>query len=161
MPKAMWPYFNDVSFRRACLPSGNGHFSARALARVYAALAIGGELDGVRLVSPERVEHMHRKTWDGVDRVLTVPVKRGIAFWLGGLGPDVEGRLVPGTMGARETTFGHPGAGGSVGFADPVTGLAVAVVVNKMAYPLPGEGTTQEICDLVRQLADAAIGAPA
>ncbi|MPY95659.1 MAG: serine hydrolase [Acidimicrobiia bacterium] len=153
MPKGMWPYFNDVAFRRACLPSGNGHFSARALARVYAALANGGQLDGAHLVTPERIEHMRTKTWDGPDRVLIVPVKRGIGFWLGGLGPDLEGNLVAGPMGPKETTFGHAGAGGSMGFADPETGLAVGVAVNKMAYPLPGQGTTQEICDLVRELA--------
>ena len=161
MPKEMWPYFNSVDFRRACLPSANGHFSARALARVYAALTMGGELGGARLVSAERIEHMRRKTWDGVDRVLTVPVRRGIGFWLGGLDPDLEGRPVAGAMGPDEKTFGHTGAGGSTGFADPSSGLAAAVVVNKMDYPLPGEGTTQEICDLLRQLAsDVAGGAP-
>ena len=145
-----------MAFRTACLPSGNGHFSARAIARVYAALANGGELDGVRLVSPERIEHMRAKTWDGLDRVLGVPVKRAIAFWLGGLGPHPDGRMVPGPMGPHERTFGHPGAGGSVGFADPETGLAVGVVVNKMAYPMPGEGAVQAICDLLREQAGAA-----
>lgn len=156
MPKAMWPHFNDLEVRRACLPSGNGHFSARAIARVYAALANGGHLDGAHLVTPERIEHMRTKTWDGPDRVLVVPVKRGIGFWLGGLGPNLEGDLVAGPMGPKETTFGHAGAGGAMGFADPESGLAVGVAVNKMAYPLPGEGTTQEICDLLRELAAGA-----
>ena len=55
-------------------------------------------------------------------------------------------------MGARESAFGHPGAGGSVGFADPEIGLGVGLTINKMAYPMPGEGTTLGICDLIRSL---------
>ena len=47
--------FNDMRIRKACIPSSNGHFSARALARMYGALANGGEIDGVRLVSKERI----------------------------------------------------------------------------------------------------------
>jgi aarF domain-containing kinase len=39
--------FNDRDVRRACLPSANGHFTARALARLYGALACGGEIDSV------------------------------------------------------------------------------------------------------------------
>ncbi|MDH4145168.1 MAG: beta-lactamase family protein [Acidimicrobiia bacterium] len=152
MPKAMWPHFNGLPFRRACLPSGNGHFSARALARVYAALANGGELDGVRLVSPERIAAMQTVRTAEVDRVLGVAIRKDTGFFLGGLGPDLAGNLVHGPMGPSERAFGHPGAGGSVGFADPDSGLAVAVTLNKMSYPMPGEGVTLEICDLIRSL---------
>ena len=127
-----------------------------ALARVYAALTHGGELDGAHLVTPARIDQMQVKTWDAPDRVLIGPVRKGIGFFLGGLGPDMEGNLVPGPMGPSEATFGHPGAGGSIGFADPERGLAVAVVSNKMAFPAPGQGTTQDICDLLRTLADDA-----
>ena len=42
MPRVMFGYFNDMAFRQACLPSGNGHFSALALSRMYGALAAGG-----------------------------------------------------------------------------------------------------------------------
>ncbi len=55
MPKPQWPHFNERSNREACLPSGNGHFTARALAKMYAALAGAGRMDGVRVVSPERL----------------------------------------------------------------------------------------------------------
>lgn len=151
MPKDMWPYFNDLTWREACLPSGNGHFSARGLARMYGALANGGEIDGVRLVSPERIAEMQRLQIYSVDRVLMVPNRKAIGFMLGGLGPTPDGRMIAGPMGPRETAFGHPGAGGSIGFADPEIGLAVAVTLNKMAYPLPGEGVTAEICDRIRE----------
>ena len=155
MPKAMWPYFNDLALREACLPSGNGHFSARALAKVYGALANGGEIDGVRLCGPERIDSMRQLQTDQVDRVLMAPIRKAIGFFLGGIGPTPDGRLVAGLQGPRESAFGHAGAGGSVGYADPELGLGLAVTINKMAFPMPGEGTTQEICDLVRELAAA------
>ena len=86
------------------------------------------------------------------DRVLGPSIRRSTGFTLGGLGPDLSGNLVHGPIGPRGTAFGHAGAGGSTGFADPELGLGVAVTINKMAYPNPGEGTTLEICDLIRSL---------
>lgn len=152
MPKPIWPHFNHMPFRRAAMPGANGHFSARALAKMYGALANGGEIDGVRLVSEARIAAMQRCRTEEVDRVLMVPIRKNTGFFLGGLGPDLEGNLVHGPMGPRESAFGHAGAGGSVGFADPDIGLGVGLTINKMAYPLPGEGTTLEICDLIRAL---------
>lgn len=152
MPKAMWPHFNSLAFRQACLPSGNGHFTARALARMYGALANGGEIGGVRLVSADRIAEMQKLQTGDVDRVLGAAIRKNTGFFLGGLGPDLQGDLVHGPVGPRETSFGHSGAGGSVGFADPELGLGMAVTLNKMAYPDPGTGVTLEICDLVRSL---------
>lgn len=152
MPKAMWPGFNELPFRQACLPGANGHFTARALGRMYGALANGGAVDGVRLVSPERIASMQQVRTAEVDRVLMAAIRKNCGFFLGGLGPDLEGNLVHSPMGARESAFGHPGAGGSIGFADPEIGLGVGVTINKMDYPLPGTGTTLEICDLIRSL---------
>ena len=152
MPKAMWRHFNDVDIRTACIPGANGHFSARALARMYGALANGGAIDGVSLVSPEQIVCMQTMQTDAADRVLGRSIRRTTGFTLGGLGPDLSGNLVHGPQGPRQTSFGHSGAGGSVGFADPEIGLGVAVTVNKMSYPNPGEGTTLEICDLIRSL---------
>ncbi|MFN0147743.1 MAG: serine hydrolase domain-containing protein [Dehalococcoidia bacterium] len=145
MPKAMWPHFNHMPFRKACLPSGNGHFSARALARMYAALAGDGSIAGVRLVSPGRIAEMQRIVTNDVDRVLKVPMNKGVGFMMGG-----ESDGIHGPTGPRESAFGHPGAGGSVAFADPEAGLAVGLTINRMDYPLPGEGATLEICDLIR-----------
>jgi CubicO group peptidase (beta-lactamase class C family) len=146
MPRAMWQYFNGMAVRQACVPAGNGHFTARALARMYAALAGDGSIDGVRLVSPSRIARMQRRLTADVDRVLGLPVSKAIGFFLGG---TVDG--IHGPSGPRPTAFGHAGAGGSIAFADPDVGLAVAVTLNKMSYPLPGEGQTLEICDLIRR----------
>jgi CubicO group peptidase (beta-lactamase class C family) len=145
MPWDMWPHFNGMPFREACLPSGNGHFSARALARMYAAHANGGAIDGARLVSAQRIPAMQELQTDATDIVLGVPVRKSVGFMMGGATDGIHG-----PMGERESAFGHPGAGGSIGFADPEAGLAVAITINKMAYPLPGEGTTLEITDLIR-----------
>ena len=152
MPKAMWQFFNDKEMRTACMPGANGHFSARALARMYGALAHRGAVDGVALISPAQIANMQTLQTDAVDRVLGRSIRRSTGFTLGGLGPDLSGNLVHGPQGPRETSFGHSGAGGAVGFADPAMGLGVAVTLNKMAYPNPGEGVTLEICDLIRSL---------
>ena len=152
MPKAIWRHFNDLEMRTACMPGANGHFSARALARMYGALANGGTIDGVALVSREQIVRMQTLQTSAPDRVLGPSIRRSTGFTLGGLGPDLSGNLVHGPIGPRGTAFGHAGAGGSTGFADPELGLGVAVTINKMAYPNPGEGTTLEICDLIRSL---------
>lgn len=99
--------------------------SARGLARVYAPLANGGEIDGVRLVSPEAIERvMPRQSWSERDRVLQKPigfsqgfVKEGTALF----SPNPE-------------SFGHPGAGGALGWADPVARTSIGYVMNRMDW---------------------------
>jgi CubicO group peptidase (beta-lactamase class C family) len=145
MPREQDFTFNEMRIRKACLPSANGHFSARALARMYGALANGGEVDGVRLVSKERIPHMHRLMTDAPDRVIVRPIRKGIGFFLGG---RVNG--AHGAQGPRESAFGHAGAGGSVAFADPEVGLSVAVTLNQMQPVLMDGGVTLEICELIR-----------
>ncbi len=148
--KAMPPQsdfdYNEMRVRKACLPSANGHFSARALARMYAALANGGELDGVRLVSAARIPLMQQILWQEPDRVLMMPLRKGAGYFMGG---PVLGAA--GAMGPRTSAFGHSGAGGSIAFADPEVGLSMAVTINKMQMSLQGEGPTFEICQLIRE----------
>jgi CubicO group peptidase (beta-lactamase class C family) len=147
MPPEQWAHFNEMPFRTACLPSGNGHFTARSLARMYAALANGGELDGVRLVAPERIAGMQALQTDAVDIVLGAPLRKSAGFFLGN---EVNG--VHGPMGPRKTAFGHPGAGGSIAFCDPDVNLSIAVTLNKMQTAGPGlPNVTLEICDLIRE----------
>jgi CubicO group peptidase (beta-lactamase class C family) len=146
MPPDMWPHFNSMEVRKACVPSGNGHFTARAVAKMYAALANGGEVGGVRLVSPERIKHMQRLMTAEPDRVIVGAIRKSIGYFMGG---DRDG--IPNAMGPRESAFGHPGAGGALAFADPEAGLAIAVIHNKMANEGPGQGTTLETCNLIRR----------
>jgi CubicO group peptidase (beta-lactamase class C family) len=149
MFKAMPPNsevnYNDMRVRKACLPSANGHFTARALAKMYAAHANGGEVDGVRLVSKGRIPQMQRIYTSAPDPVIIMPIRKGIGFFMGGKTAGMHG-----AMGPRETAFGHPGAGGSIAFADPEVGLSVAVTINQMQTTLQAEGPTYEICELIR-----------
>ncbi|MEO8541209.1 MAG: serine hydrolase domain-containing protein [bacterium] len=145
MPKNSTLNFNDMAVRQACIPSANGHFTARALARMYAVLANGGELDGVRLVSPERIKLMSTIQVDSPDRVLFMPMKKSIGFFNGGKMMGVNT-----VTGPRESAFGHSGAGGSTAFCDPEVNLSVAVTINRMQNNLQGEGPASEICELIR-----------
>jgi CubicO group peptidase (beta-lactamase class C family) len=137
-----WEPINSMRIRKACLPSTNGHFTAHALARMYGALANSGEIDGIRLISAERIAHMQRMITDRVDIVGGIPVRRGIGFILGS----------PTTIfGPRESSFGFSGAGGSTGFADPEVGLSIGVTLNKMERAMSrSENRTLQICDLIR-----------
>ena len=140
--------FNDMRVRQACIPSANGHFSARALAKMYGALANGGEVDGVRLVSAERIPLMQRLLIQQPDRVLGVNAPKGVGFWLGG-NWGLNGATS--VFGPHMTALGHSGAGGSTAFADPEARLAIAVTINQMQTTLQGEGPTEQICSLIRR----------
>jgi CubicO group peptidase (beta-lactamase class C family) len=137
--------YNDMRVRKACLPSANGHFTAYALAKIYGAHANGGEVEGVRLVSSGRIPHMQRIYVDTPDRVIFMPIRKGIGFFMGGRTNGAHGATGP-----RESAFGHPGAGGSIAFADPEAGLSIAVTINQMQTTLTAEGPVFEICELVR-----------
>jgi CubicO group peptidase (beta-lactamase class C family) len=145
MPPNVGWNFNEMRVRRACLPAANGHFTARALAKMYAALANGGAVEGVRLVSRERIGLMSAIQTEEPDRVIVMPLAKSIGFFNGG---RVAGQH--GATGPRKTAFGHPGAGGSIAFADPEVGLAVAVTINRMQSTLQAEGPTFEVCELIR-----------
>jgi CubicO group peptidase (beta-lactamase class C family) len=113
---------NTRAWRAAEIPSANGHASARAVARVYSALACGGAVDGIRLLRPETIERAIAEHSSGVDFVLGRPSRFGLGFQL----TQSERPLGP-----NARSFGHFGAGGSVGFADPDLGLAFSYVINR------------------------------
>jgi CubicO group peptidase (beta-lactamase class C family) len=128
--------WNSAAMRRAIVPAAGGLFSARSLARMYAALAAGGALDGARLLSAERV---------GLARERQTPpdqaVESGMVFGLGyRLGATIYRPENPmSALTARESVFGHTGAGGSIGFADPERRFAVAVTKNLLRETVVGE----------------------
>jgi CubicO group peptidase (beta-lactamase class C family) len=109
-------------WRAAEMPSTNGHANARALARIYAALAAGGSLDGVRLLSPGTLARASAAAASGPDAVLGRPSCFGLGFQLSR--PERP-------LGRGLRTFGHFGAGGSVGFADPDARLAFGYTMNR------------------------------
>ena len=115
---------NTRAWRAAEIPGANGHTSARGVARAYAALARGGELDGVRLLAPATIEGAIAEQSRGRDAVLTLPTRFATGFMLGMLGGIFN-------CGPGRRTFGHPGHGGSIGFADPDARVGFGYVTNQ------------------------------
>jgi CubicO group peptidase (beta-lactamase class C family) len=113
---------NTRAWRAAVMPSTNGHATARAVARVYAALACGGSVGGVRIVRDETIELATVERSAGPDFVLGRPSRFGLGFQL----TQSERPL-----GTSERSFGHFGAGGSLGFADPDAGLGFGYTMNR------------------------------
>jgi CubicO group peptidase (beta-lactamase class C family) len=132
-PSGLFGY-NDMWNRRelhaAEMPSSNGIGTARALARAYAAVI--GEVDGVRVLAPATVAAASQVQADGPDRVLGVATRFGTGFAL----PPMLG------VGLSRTAFGHPGAGGSLGFADPDAGVSFGYVMNQMKLGVSGDERT-------------------
>ena len=121
---------NTRAWRRAEIPAGNAHTTARALARVYGALACGGQVDGVRVLHPESIARARTEQANGPDAVLfDWPTRFGLGFAL-----PPEGT---GFGSASATAFGHPGDGGSIGFADPDAHVGFGYVVNQLQAGMP------------------------
>ncbi|MAE96387.1 MAG: serine hydrolase domain-containing protein [Planctomycetota bacterium] len=118
---------NSEAHRRAEIPAINGHATARGLARIYGALIRGASQDGVTLLSPEAVDRLHVEGSSGTDRTQGIEIRFGPGFMLNPTAPDTEPLY---TRSPR--CFGHNGAGGSVAFADPDTGLGFAYVCNRL-----------------------------
>ena len=117
-------FHNSEPFLNAMFPSANGHGNARAMARLYAALGAGGTLDGVRLMSPKAVEALCTEQWNNPDGMTQRPMRYALGVFLC-LYPFLP-------FGPNPRTFGHPGAGGAVGIADPDKGLAFSYSPNFM-----------------------------
>lgn len=105
------------------LPAANGVATARALARMYGAIANGGVVDGIQFLSAELVAGLAGPPNLALDGSIFMPM----SFNLGYHGLPLPG-VLPG--------FGHVGLGGSLGWADPATGLAFGFVHNRLLTPL-------------------------
>jgi CubicO group peptidase (beta-lactamase class C family) len=112
----------DIPLLDAEMPAANGVVTARALARMYGAIANGGEIDGTRFLSRGIVARLTGRPSRQRDRNLLVP----LSFHLGYHSVPF-GNMMPG--------FGHVGMGGSFGWADPESGLAFAYVHNRLLSP--------------------------
>jgi CubicO group peptidase (beta-lactamase class C family) len=114
---------NTEGWRRAEVPSTNGHGTARGIARVYAALARGGELGGVRVVDQGLLREASSLQASGMDMVLERDMRWGLGFQL---------THVNRPLGPNPDAFGHFGNGGSLGFADPTARIAFGYVLNRI-----------------------------
>jgi CubicO group peptidase (beta-lactamase class C family) len=115
---------NRADILMADIPAG-GKMTARAVARMYAALL--GEVDGVRLISPERLREASAVAFAGEDQIMGNPATWALGYSVGRPGSTPE---------ASPTWFGMVGAGGSCAYADTASGYSFAVAKNKLAFNL-------------------------
>jgi CubicO group peptidase (beta-lactamase class C family) len=131
---------NTSAWRRAEIPAGNAHTNARALARTYGALACGGAVDGFQVLSPDSIERARTEQASGPDAVLFgLPTRFGLGF-----------SLPPGNAGfgsSSTTAFGCPGAGGSIGFADPGAHIGFGYTMNQMQPGMPPDSRAIRMID--------------
>jgi CubicO group peptidase (beta-lactamase class C family) len=138
---------NAPEIRAASLPSMGGIASAQALAKFYAMLATGGTWGGRAFFKKETLAWMSTRLTQGFDPVLQRELSFSAGFMMDPIGGD--GKKIRSLLGPSPSAFGHAGAGGSLGFADPEQGIGFGYVMNQMASGvLPDERCTA----LVRSL---------
>ncbi|MGH9301327.1 MAG: serine hydrolase domain-containing protein, partial [Acidimicrobiales bacterium] len=134
--------FNSRAVHAAEIPAANGITNAASLSRFYAGLI--GEVDGVRVLGPEALKVATATQCEGQDKVLMVQTRFGLGFMLHS---EFTPLLGPGS-------FGHSGAGGSLGFADPDTGVSFGYVMNQMQANLSADPRTLGLIEALRSSLD-------
>lgn len=134
-----FPDQNDPAYRASALPATNAMATADGLARFYATL-IGDTAGDTRLFTPETVELARTEESAGPDRILVVGTRFGLGYMLHGSASPL---LTPGS-------FGHPGRGGALGFADPETGIAFGYVTNGFRKTVTADPRAQGLVRAVR-----------
>lgn len=121
-PASLMGGTNGRAWRQAQIPAANLHASARALAAIY------GDLAGPNphLLDKSGVQRCSQGGSARQDRVFAVPLRFGPGFMLGDVGSGC-------VLGQGAHCFGHPGAGGSLAFADPDYGLGIAYVTRRLS----------------------------
>ena len=142
-----WQDACSAAWRSAEIAAANAQANARGIARIYAALARGGELGGVRVLNEATIANLCREeVGEQDDLVLGRPLRRGRGVILN----------TQDMYGPNRSAYGHSGAGGSVGFADPEWKLGIGYAMNQMQ---PGIETDTRGNRLVRAVLNA-LGAP-
>jgi CubicO group peptidase (beta-lactamase class C family) len=130
--------FNTRAVHATEMPAANGITTAHSLARMYAATV--GPVDGVRLIDDATVALATAEAVNGPDAVLVFPSQFGMGFML-------HGTLTPMLSPA---SFGHAGAGGSLGYADVDAKVGYGYVMNQMGGGIAGDPRTINLTDAVR-----------
>jgi CubicO group peptidase (beta-lactamase class C family) len=115
--------WNEPAFHRVEIPAANGIGTARSLARLYGCLAHGGELEGVRLLSPATAELAHRE----LSRDLCAVTRRPYAY---GAGFELQTELR--RFGPVPDAFGHTGSGGSTHGAWPSRRVGFSYLMSEL-----------------------------
>ncbi|MCZ8520996.1 MULTISPECIES: serine hydrolase domain-containing protein [Paenibacillus] len=136
------PEWNEPWFHQAAVPAANAVATARALARMYASL-IGGGVSGGQLLEPASLAAATALQWEGVDEVMGVPNRLGLGYTLGHAGSGDA-------MGTNPLAFGYSGLGGMIGYADPESGLSVAVLCNRLRSGRGERSPDRLVADKIR-----------
>jgi CubicO group peptidase (beta-lactamase class C family) len=115
---------NKPEWRTVEVASGSGHGNARGVARIYGALGVGGDLDGVHLMRRDTIEQMITEQHNQVEALQDRPYHQALGVLLNT--PEAV------YMGPNRRSFGHHGIGGSIGFCDPDAGIGFSYCCNKM-----------------------------
>jgi len=121
-------YTNYREWRAAEIPSANGHGNAHSMAKVGAAMACGGELDGVRLMGLPTIEKAIEEQCYGTDLVLGAPIRYGLGFGL-------NSKEIP--VSSNPRSFYGSGFGGSKLIIDLDARLSWAYAPNKLYSEIP------------------------
>jgi CubicO group peptidase (beta-lactamase class C family) len=129
---------NSRAWRAAEIPAANGHGTARSIARIYGALARGGEIDGVRILKQSTIDRATTEEVSGPERVFLggLSMRYGLGFSLSE-SSNPYARLSP-----NPRAFGHTGAGGSLGMADPDAKIGFGFAMNSMQAGMLTAGAT-------------------
>jgi len=132
-------FYNKKDWQIAEVPSMNGHGNARSIAKIYDVFVNDLILEKNILLSRPSIKKCLTESTNRIDQNLMVPIR-----W-----SDVGLILRGGWLfGKNKESFGHNGWGGSLGFADPVLGIGVAYVTNKIN---PTMGSDQRIINLLKK----------
>lgn len=156
IPPRLGEVLGDPRWLTSVIPSGNGVFNARSLARLYGALSLGGAIDGVRLLSASTLAEATEDQNPKIGRVIPFPLR----FKVGYMRPVSLGLRIP--VGEQRVdlgfpnphAFGHFGFGGSGAWADPERQLGVAIVTNCFGGRIPGDLRPVAVATVTTRCAD-------
>ena len=140
--------FNTAPMRTVSLAGINGHGNARSIARIQSAVSHGGEVDGVRLLSPTTIERIFEVQADGVDQVLLTPMRWGIGY---GLPQPVAAPAVP-----EGRVCWWTGYGGAIVVNDLERRVTVAYAMNRMTQHMTSSQRTDAYVRTAFECVDAA-----
>lgn len=144
-------FFNRRAMRQAVVPAAGVSTTARDLARFYAMLLRGGELDGVRVLDPVTVaaaRQLSTAPEGDLDLFLRMRVRWSQGFQLGAAGPDPSAGRPMGQLGSPQA-FGHNGSGTCIAWADPTRGLAFAYLTDRVGPTYDGSRHASQVSDAV------------
>jgi len=127
-------------YRAAEIPAGNGHGNARSVAKIAVALACGGELNGVKLLSMDSIKRSIEQQSYGTDLVLNIPIRFGLGWGL-------QSKELP--IGPNQNLFYWGGFGGSVIIVDLDAKMSIAYVMNNMVLSFTGDLRSERLIKAV------------